>query len=1046
MYRILTVCSLLFALLVPAVSAEAQPTLNFKRVTVNWPTIELYFQVGCGGEPRFDMSKEDFRIYENGERITEFTMWAPDPHVRCAVSAALVADASGSMRGEPITAVKRNMVTWFDLMDGMIDEAAMITVQRDAAITQPMTTLKPLLYSAADELRPSGASGLYDGIMEGILHLIDRGYNQCRAVLVFTDGWDNTSTATIQEIISLANRNRIRVFTIGLGYNVAATDLELLALLTGGRFYLNPNAGQISAIYKDISAILFPGFQEPVITYERSCADGTARNIDLQLVDFCGGTDVKSKTYRAPLDSITFSDQYLRIADVVTAPRDVVSVPVVAAELPGVALPFDLTFRNIHPARPMLGVEVPPRSPLHGEALAVNQTSDSIRVRFDGEVAGTAGDTLFSLRFGAAGMSAGTFPIGVRNHGSKIRHCVLTHIESGAYRIVPEQPLRILTGDGHPAADTVFICPDGSTTLSALEGYQSYHWSTGDTTRTIPADVEGTYGLRTTNDRGDTLHADPVTVRTYPRRDVRIEASGPLTFCKDGSVELSVAGDTARTRTIWKTGHELTTLRVRAPGEYWAEVEDVHGCRHPTDTVLVTMVVPPVHFNVEGDEVYVCPGDSIELRVEEEYPYYRWNKGDTTRSVWAKPAEGWQGNIYAVVVRDAQGCESYTHRINVKKSVPRELRLLPSKEIALCSGHEIAVEAAGEFAAFRWSTGDTTLSIAVRDTGTYTVEGLSAEGCVTMAELRVVAGDAPVVRIMPVTAPVLCGDAPIRLDAGEEFVSYHWSTGDTTRYADVDKPGLVWVDVTSYGGCTGRSDTFTVVREMDEWPEISASAYPVICPGDSIHLSAPPGYAEYIWNTGDSTESIVVHADGVYVVSVLTAGGCEGSSMPVRVTVRHPVPPMITRRGNVLSTTDRVLAHQWFLDGDAIPGATTNTLSIAETGSYHVQVIDSCGAVLMSDTLVVTTTTVARMPAQPRIEVYPEPNKGIVHIEAQGLRGPVRAELYDLLGRRVVEMRFGSRGAEAVHGVLEFPAAPGGMYILRVVSARGVLVRRILKR
>ncbi|MBE0644718.1 MAG: hypothetical protein IH600_11610, partial [Bacteroidetes bacterium] len=48
---------------------QAQPNLNFKRVTVNWPTIELYFSVGCDGNPAYNMAKQDFRIYENGVEV-----------------------------------------------------------------------------------------------------------------------------------------------------------------------------------------------------------------------------------------------------------------------------------------------------------------------------------------------------------------------------------------------------------------------------------------------------------------------------------------------------------------------------------------------------------------------------------------------------------------------------------------------------------------------------------------------------------------------------------------------------------------------------------------------------------------------------------------------------------------------------------------------------------------------------------------------------------------------------------------------------------------
>jgi hypothetical protein len=116
-----------FALLFSATTAvEAQPNLNFKRVTANWPTIELYFSVGCDGDPAYNMAKQDFKIFENGVEVTEFTLWCPDPTIRCAISVSMVFDASGSMMGSPNAGAKQAGNAFVDLMDGLVDEAAII--------------------------------------------------------------------------------------------------------------------------------------------------------------------------------------------------------------------------------------------------------------------------------------------------------------------------------------------------------------------------------------------------------------------------------------------------------------------------------------------------------------------------------------------------------------------------------------------------------------------------------------------------------------------------------------------------------------------------------------------------------------------------------------------------------------------------------------------------------------------------------------------------------------------------------------------------------
>jgi von Willebrand factor type A domain-containing protein len=286
--------------------ASAQPVLNFKRIVNNWPTIELYFTVACNGQPEYNFNKEqNFRVVENGIEIGTFTLWCPDPRIRCAISVALVFDASGSMNGAGNAGAKAAGNAFVDLMDGLVDEAAIIWFTSAVTVRLGMTTNLTDLHTAINSLPASGATAVWDGIYVGLQELINSGNNPCRAVIAMTDGGDNSSTRTPQDIISLANRNRIRVFTIGLG-GVTPAQLETIALLTGGKYYQAPSANQLVAIYEEISTIIFGGFLECLITYQAKCMDGGLRTVDLTLMSFCNGSDTKTKTYRAPKDTSTY--------------------------------------------------------------------------------------------------------------------------------------------------------------------------------------------------------------------------------------------------------------------------------------------------------------------------------------------------------------------------------------------------------------------------------------------------------------------------------------------------------------------------------------------------------------------------------------------------------------------------------------------------------------------------------------------------------------------------------------------------------------------
>jgi hypothetical protein len=1046
--RLLALVCLTTALVMLPGAAVSQPVLTFKRVTVNWPTIEVYMAVGCDGSPAYNMTKENFHILENGVEVPDFTLWCPDPTVRCAISAALVADVSGSMRGAGAAGAAQHLRAWVDLMDGQVDEAALIETGREISIRQPMTTNKQLLRQAIDSLHASGSSSIYDGVMEGLRYLIEKGYNQCRAVIVFTDGWDNTSNAAIAEVISLANRHRIRVFTVGVGPVIQSVELEQIALLTGGRYYQNPNAGQMAAIYSEISAIIFQGWQECILTYERDCAEGGMRTVELQLRDFCGGSDSKTKTYRAPLDSTTFFMQRMRIGELVFPRADAVAVPLLLDATPpgGLLRPFDITIHSGANGSRLFDVSIPGGSPFNGAPLIIDRDMDSVRLRLTDTVSAQGSGTLLELHFSTQGIYDSTwFPLTaeIRDVGLT---CAATQVDSGGYLIVPRLLPRI-TPEG-----AQMLCSGGSLELKANTGFVSYRWSTGDTTRSTTVTAEGSYFVEVVDTVGDTLRSESVMVGEWPERKVWLEAEGPLTVCRGGKVSFHVAGDTANAKIYWQTrGYPSPKYTSEAPDKVWATVVDEHGCRFPTDSIRTIAIDPPVTLNVPGPTVYVCHGDSIELRVEEEYPFYYWEtgflEGDSTRSVMAHAGGGWRGTgKYSVYVRDTNGCTGSWHTIYVREYPEHPLTFTPSQRIVLCPGGEAEVSVAEEFASYRWSTGDTSRAITVREAGTITVEGVSSDGCVTRsAPFEIEMVDTPRPHISPGRYSALCPDDNVLLDAGDGYAAYRWSTGDTTRIIEVGYEGPFHVDAMAHGGCWGRSDTLLLQREMESVPAITWEGDLLLCFGDTLTLEAPAGYARYMWNTHDTTRTIAVREPGMYAVMVMSTGGCEGISDPVYVQVRTPEKPVIVQQGLLLSTTSRVLSHQWFLDGRPISGATGPLYTVSETGRYAVQVVDSCGAVLMSDEHPVTTLGTDKQPAGFRLELYPDPSDGLIHLAVTGARGAVQAELMDLLGRRIAQWRWTAGNDGSLRETIDFRAAPRGMYLLRIAHSDGVIVRRLVK-
>jgi hypothetical protein len=362
--------------------AASQPVLNFKRAIVNWPTIELYFSSGCNGVPAYFTDKQYFRVVENGVEVRDFTLWCPDPTARAQISVALAFDAGGVMYGDANTGAKAAGNAFVDMMDGVTDEASVLWFNQTVQTAQGMTTNKASLHDAVNMLPANGPSAVWDGVYAGVLELINNGVNQSRAVIALTCGYDNASSRQKSEIIALANRNRIRVFTIGYGGMVDQASLEDLALKTGGRFYLTPNPADIVAIYQEISTIIFQGFQECLITYTSACMDGSVRTVDLTLANFCGGADLKTKTYKAPRDTSTFVPLRFALGAVTAAADTTVALPLLLLDtIPAGTLlrpaAFTVLFDSLRAQ--YTGVAVPPASPLAGVPITVAPVPGGMR-------------------------------------------------------------------------------------------------------------------------------------------------------------------------------------------------------------------------------------------------------------------------------------------------------------------------------------------------------------------------------------------------------------------------------------------------------------------------------------------------------------------------------------------------------------------------------------------------------------------------------------------------------------------------------------------
>jgi hypothetical protein len=118
------------------------------------------------------------------------------------------------------------------------------------------------------------------------------------------------------------------------------------------------------------------------------------------------------------------------------------------------------------------------------------------------------------------------------------------------------------------------ICGNGNLTLSTLEKYAGYEWSTGETTEQITVSTTGEYWVLVKDIAGcegsDTVQ---VTQANEPQPNI----TGNLFLCDGETTVLSVS-DTYESY-LWNTGETTKSITVSIPGTYSVEVTDSNGCK-----------------------------------------------------------------------------------------------------------------------------------------------------------------------------------------------------------------------------------------------------------------------------------------------------------------------------------------------------------------------------------------------------------------------------------------------------------------------------------
>ena len=200
------------------------------------------------------LRRGNFKLYENTRPQTIGLF----RHDDSAVAIGLIVDNSGSMRRKHAAVLAAAKA--FTRNSNPKDELFVINFNEQVSLGLPRTQLFSANSRELERALPATAAGgktaLYDALEMGISHIHELKQDK-KALILISDGGDNASTHTAEQVINDATSSDVVIYTIGLFAKDEDESnpafMKRIAFITGGEAFLPARSSQAANSCKRIA-------------------------------------------------------------------------------------------------------------------------------------------------------------------------------------------------------------------------------------------------------------------------------------------------------------------------------------------------------------------------------------------------------------------------------------------------------------------------------------------------------------------------------------------------------------------------------------------------------------------------------------------------------------------------------------------------------------------------------------------------------------------------------------------------------------------------
>ena len=213
--------------------------------------VELFTTVSdSSGQLVRGLTADDFQVLEGGQpqTLAKFELVENLP-----LTLGILIDTSGSMANS-LGEAQRAAGGFLERMVRRGDRCFALTFSDRPVLRMPLTDDPRATAQSLERIQADGSTSIHDALVHSLYYF--RGTRGQRAIVLLSDGDDNTSQLTFDEALEYSKRSGVAIYTIGL--NIPAHSIGIrrklgnLSEVTGGKVFYVSKAVELNGVYSEI--------------------------------------------------------------------------------------------------------------------------------------------------------------------------------------------------------------------------------------------------------------------------------------------------------------------------------------------------------------------------------------------------------------------------------------------------------------------------------------------------------------------------------------------------------------------------------------------------------------------------------------------------------------------------------------------------------------------------------------------------------------------------------------------------------------------------